>query len=276
MGLDSSVDYDAKIPRLSASTILTQAVDAYARKKAQFDEHGRRIDVIDEEEESASFQSIVEEVNALKSSIANKGLVSAPVGALLELPSSVIPLSIDNDLRDAEYRGTGRTVELGDFLSELMKKSEILQEQIQASEVSKDASAKLQFQVDTQAEQIYELKSLLELKAHEQNEYLTASVELQMLREEVRVFRENGDIVRDLQLKNHELQKQQQELRKSLMASEKKNREMTLQCKCCLSISVVEPCTYVSCRYLTASSNSQMDDRLISLCLCYILYYSHY
>ena len=91
---------------------------------------------------------------------------------------------------------------------------------------------KLASTVKIQEEQIYELKSLLELKSHEQNEYLTASVELQMLREEVRVFRENGNIVRDLQLKNHDLQKQQQELKKSLMESEKKCREMSLQSKC--------------------------------------------
>jgi hypothetical protein len=227
------VNYDEKIPRLSASTILKQAVDAYAKKKALFDEHGRRIDFDEmDEEQPATFQSIVEEVNALKSSVANKGLVTAPVGALLELPSAVIPLSITNDAPDTEGFVAGPTVELMDFLSELVKKSQVLQEQIQASEVDKDASAKLQFQVATQAEQINELKSLLELKAHEQNEYLTASVELQMLREEVRVFRENGDIVRDLQLKNHELQKQQQDLRKALMESEKKSREMSLQCKC--------------------------------------------
>jgi len=235
MGLDSSTNFDEKIPRLSASTILKQAVDAYARKKAKFDETGHQIDFDDDEgeEEPATFQSIINEVNALKSSVAKKGLVNAPVGALLELPSAVIPLAIDivGDLRDDQFRAVGPTVELMDFLSELMQKSEVLQEHIQAGEVDKGVTTKLQFKVATQEEQINELKSLLELKAHEQNEYLTASVELQMLREEVRVFRENGDIVRDLQLKNHELQKQQQELRRGLTESEKKNREMSLHCK---------------------------------------------
>ena len=96
--------------------------------------------------------------------------------------------------------------------------------------MDKDENNKLKVVVAMQQDQISELKSQLELKTHEQNDYLTASVELQMLREEVRVFRENGDIVRDLQLKNHDLQKLQQELRKNLIEAEKKCREMSLQC----------------------------------------------
>lgn len=104
-----------------------------------------------------------------------------------------------------------------------------LQERLKESDITKETNSRLNFTIQMLNEQISELKAVVELRNHEHNDYLTAMIELQMLREEVRVYRENGDIVRDLQAENHKMQKTIQDLRKLLTETERKSRELSMQ-----------------------------------------------
>lgn len=245
MGLETQYNFDAAPPPVGAASILGQLME---HSEGKVDENGNPIamdqmtvgDIIAmqnekleaiENEDDCRFQSIVNEVNALKSSIAHKGLLCSPVGAMLELPSAILPLNIEleNPQVDDRTGVTSSSTEILDTLAQLISHSEVLQTQIRGSDDAKEENERLNFIIKMQAEQISELKTLLDLKTHEHNDYLSTSVELQMLREEIRVFRENGDIVRDLQVTNHDLQKQMQVLRKALTDSERKCREMSLQ-----------------------------------------------
>lgn len=63
----------------------------------------------------------------------------------------------------------------------------------------------------------------------ERGDYLATTIEVQMLREEVRVQRQNVDVTKDLQIRNHELQKNILDLKKVITELERKNQELILQ-----------------------------------------------
>ena len=102
MGLDHSVNYDEKAPPLGAAFIMKQAIQQRKKvlelAKLNIDSNSKKLafqisDMIVQhhkqksqaDDEHVTFQSIVNEVNALKSSIAHKGLVESPTGIFVEL-----------------------------------------------------------------------------------------------------------------------------------------------------------------------------------------------
>ena len=67
MGLSSSTNFDEPTPMIGAAVMLKRAMNP-------------TMEVDKSNKEEVTFQSIVDEVNALKSSIAHKALVTSPVG----------------------------------------------------------------------------------------------------------------------------------------------------------------------------------------------------
>lgn len=75
-------------------------------------------------------------------------------------------------------------------------------------------------------EQIVELKSKLEQKEHEGSDYIASAIELQMLREEIRVQHLQVNMTTELQIHNHELQKVILSMKKAAVDAERKVEEL--------------------------------------------------